>query len=317
MRSFLFGRQRQLVYDYRVGLAKSGRGPIAQFAIVSAVFLLAGTAGALSGAVSTHTSSKANAQAPLTPTNSVPKLKFATQPLISPIGDDSYLDGIIANFAQTSAQFKWSVAVQGLDQNTVDAAYNADQSYVAASIYKLLLMYPLSQKLPYPQWPTTQLRVGSRNMSIQDCVTVMLKVSDNACGLAVGHWVGWAYADAQLKSLGLTSTTLNGSGGPITTASDTTKYLAKLWNSNSFGSDLRQFILKTMSLQTLRGGIPTGCSACNVADKTGDLGSLRHDAGIIYAGDKSYILSIFTSGASYAQIAQLTAQIQSYMASLR
>ena len=316
MLSFLFGRQRQLAYDYRSGLVNDGMGPVAQFVIVLVVFLVAGTAGALSGAISTNTSSKASAQAPSTPSTYVPKLKLVAQPKLSPVGNDSNLDGIIANFAQSSSENKWSVAVQGLDNNTVDATYNADQPFASASIYKLLLTYPLSQKLPYTQWSTTELRVGRRNISIQDCVTAMLKVSDNACGVAVGNWVGWAYADVQLKSLGLANTRLNSSGGPKTTASDTTKFLSKLWTSNLFGNDLRQFILATMNQQTLRAGIPAGCPDCNVADKTGNLDDVRHDAGIIYAGDKSYILTVFTSAASYAQIAQLTAQIQSYMAGL-
>jgi hypothetical protein len=50
-----------------------------------------------------------------------------------------------------------------------------------------------------------------------------------------------------------------------------------------------------------------------VADKIGDLGYVRHDAGIVEHAGGAYILVIFTSGASYGQIAQLTSQIQTIM----
>jgi hypothetical protein len=52
---------------------------------------------------------------------------------------------------------------------------------------------------------------------------------------------------------------------------------------------------------------------CEVANKTGDLSNVRHDAAIINDNGSTYALVIMTNGASYAQIAQLTGQIQTYL----
>lgn len=314
MKSLFNRRQRQLAYEYRVGLAKKrGIRPGVYVGLVLMASLLSANLAVFQAEVSAHTSSKASVQ-PLQTTQTSSLQPKLVAPTIQPaVGESSRLDGIIASFTQSHPQVMWSVSVQGLGTDLVSANYNSGQTYNSASIYKLLLTYPLSQKLPYSQWATTKLKVGSRTLSVQDCVSAMLKVSDNNCAVAVGNYVGWGWADTQLKSIGLTSTVLNRANGPVTTAADTTKYLSQLYSGNLFDSDSRQFILDALSKQIYRSGIPAGCPQCDVADKIGDLGNVRHDAGIISAGNKTYILSIFTSGASYAKIAQLTAQIQAFM----
>ena len=64
-----------------------------------------------------------------------------------------------------------------------------------------------------------------------------------------------------------------------------------------------------LKVQTWRKGIPAGCSGCIVYNKTGDLGFVRHDAAIVESPKAKYILAIFTDGASYSEIAQLTQRI--------
>ena len=314
MQRVFYRRQRQLAYEYRVGLAKKrGIRPGIYVGLVLVASLLSANLAIFQAEVSAHTSSKASVQSLQTTVASPLQLKPTLQTTQPVVGESSRLDGIIASFAQSHPQVMWSVSVQGLGTDLVTANYNAGQVYNSASIYKLLLLYPLSQKLPYAQWATTKLKVGSRTLSVQDCVSAMLKVSDNACGLAVGDYVGWAWADTQLKSIGLTSTVLNRASGPVTTAADTTKYLSQLYSGNLFDSDSRQFILDALSQQIYRSGIPAGCPQCDVSDKIGDLGNVRHDVGIVSSGNKTYILSIFTSGASFAKIAEMTAQTQAFM----
>lgn len=229
---------------------------------------------------------------------------------------DSKLQAIINQFVSANPSHQWSVQVQGLGNDERSASYNASKSFGSASIYKLLLMYPLMQKTPISQWGKLNINVAGTSTSLADCVTAMLKVSDNNCGDAIGNYVGWNWATTELKNIGLQSTNLNDPSGPTTTAADTTYYLQGLYDGKWFDGATRSFILNVLNQQIYRSGIPAGCSsACSVADKTGDLGSVRHDAGIVRFGSGAYVLSIFSDGASYAQIAQLAAQIQAYMSS--
>jgi beta-lactamase class A len=54
-----------------------------------------------------------------------------------------------------------------------------------------------------------------------------------------------------------------------------------------------------MQVQKYRSGIPAGCNDCTVADKTGDLGFVRHDVAIVQYPGGSYTLAIMTNGAPY------------------
>jgi beta-lactamase class A len=156
--------------------------------------------------------------------------------------------------------------------------------------------------------------VQGKTKTLNDCVTAMLKVSNNACGKAVGDYVGWEYADAELKVIGLEKTRLNSDLGPMTTAADVAYYLQGLYEGKWFDGASRDFIIKTLDQQILRAGIPHGCgSGCAVADKTGDLGFVRHDAAIVRYAGGAYVLSVFSDGASYADISGLAAQIQAYI----
>jgi len=228
--------------------------------------------------------------------------------------EDARLQSLLSSFATTHPANHWSIQIEGLGTDERSASYNATAKYDSASIFKLLLMYPLMQKTPISQWSSTQIDIKNATESLSDCVTAMLKVSDNACGEAVGDYVGWSYADTELKSIGLASTTLNDPSGPTTTAADTAYYLQGLYNGKWFDGATRNYILNILSAQTIRSGIPAGCSGCSVADKTGDIAGFRHDAGIVTYSGGAYVLSIFTDGASPSQIAQLTRQIQSHMA---
>lgn len=230
--------------------------------------------------------------------------------------EDAQLEAIVKQFVVTHAQYKWSVSLQGLGSDERAAAYQPTTVFRSASIFKLLLMYPLIQRTPISQWSSEELNVGGQTKSLSACVDSMLSVSNNPCGKAVGDYVGWAYADAQLRLIGLENTTLDDDTGPKTTAGDVDYYLQGLYGGKWFDGATRSYIIRTLDQQTLRAGIPEGCgSGCAVADKTGDLGFVRHDAGVVRYAGGAYTLSVFSSGAPYSQIAELAGQLQTYMSS--
>jgi beta-lactamase class A len=58
-----------------------------------------------------------------------------------------------------------------------------------------------------------------------------------------------------------------------------------------------------------RQGIPAGASGA-VADKVGFIDALLHDSAIVYSPSGTYVLAIMTDGSSWANIAQLTREIE-------
>lgn len=316
------GRTRS-AYSYSVkkGLKRHHRWVLAYFPMV--IFLMS-SAGALAYLQAGHAR---QAKPTTTVAAKAPSSQFANQPTAPvPLANDSStlttedpkLAALLSNWTASHRQNQWSIAITGLSADTPSATYASNLSYNSASIFKLLLMYPLLSKIPRSAWNTVQLSTGDTQTSLSDCVDAMLRMSDNTCGDAVGSYVGWTYADAQLHRLGLNNTHLNNQTGPTTTTANVNLYLKSLYNSTSIDPGDRAYIMNIMQAQTTRNGIPTGCldasPGCAVADKTGDLGFVRHDVAIVQYGAKAYALSIFTDGASYSQIAQLTVQIETYIA---
>lgn len=230
--------------------------------------------------------------------------------------DNQKLQTVLDSWAASHPDHVWSVAIQGLGPDKRVAAVNADKKQTSASIFKLLLLYPLFQKYSIDYLASNYVSVAGKSpISLKQCVELMIVKSDNDCGVVIGgSATGWSNASKAVKQIGLSGTNLNDPNGATTTATDTTLYLQKLYANELFNSDTTNYVLGLMKQQVYRGGIPAGCGDCIVADKTGDLGNVRNDAGIVEFGGQAYALSIFTVGASYSQIAELTSQIQSIMA---
>jgi hypothetical protein len=230
---------------------------------------------------------------------------LVTAPVENIVDVQSVLDTWIAEHPGQ----EWAVSVKSLSGATFSASVNADKQFDSASIYKLLILLPLFNQVPVEHQKNITLNINGAPKSIATCVDLMLRVSNNECGEAVGHYVSWRKADAVLKSAGFTNTALNSSSGLKTSAADTAKFLEEL-QGDMFNRNARETILTSLKQQRWRQGIPAGCPGCVVANKTGSLNGVTHDAAIIDYSGGSYVLSIFSEGASFTQIAELTGRIQ-------
>lgn len=263
------------------------------------------------GAVSTTPDPVPVAQAPAVAVQ--PEPVAPPPPPAAPVADKG-LQTILESWTANHPAYKWSMAVQGMDNDKRFASVNVDSKMRLASIYKLFLTYPLFQKVPLSSFNQTYLSVGGTSRSVGDCVDAMLRLSDNPCGEAIGSYVGWAHADVVLNGAGFSHTQLNSNVGTQSSTSDTAKLLKEIYNGSLYTEAQRQYILNILKQQTHRRGIPTGCSGCVVADKTGELAYVNNDAGIVYYVNDVYVLVIFSDGADYSHIASLASQIQQYMA---
>ena len=219
------------------------------------------------------------------------------------------IQSVLDNWQATHKGEKWAVVARSISGPSFDAQLNVDQQFNSASIYKLFLTLPLYEKLPADKQNTTNIFVDGKSESIAECVDVMLRLSNNECGEALGAYVGWDKISKSLKQNKFNNTSFGGSGIK-TTVADTATFLERLSVSDLFDNKSRDFIMSSLSRQKWRDGIPSGCPGCNVANKTGQIEDVTHDAGIVRYQSGSYVLVIFSEKGSFKEISQLTGQIQ-------
>jgi beta-lactamase class A len=210
-------------------------------------------------------------------------------------------NGLNLNRAQV-----WSVAVYDLKNSRWIAQVNPNQQLFSASLYKLYVALALSKRMSFDDWSKKQ----AGGHSVKDCVDLMLRVSDNNCGIALGAMVGWKNVDNESRKAGFNSTVMNKPGGSVTTAADTSVFMSQLYRGQLVDKDATAFILNSLKNQSYRSGIPAGCKGCTTYNKTGNDGTDNHDTSIVQSGDNLYAVTIMSEGSSMGKIANVERAIE-------
>lgn len=204
----------------------------------------------------------------------------------------------------------WSIAVYDLQAQSWLYRNNSSDQMISASLYKLYAVYGLSKKLPFAQWASTP--IAGKDM--QACVDLMIRVSDNTCGIAVRNYIGWQAIDTAIHAAGYSGTTLNPKTGPVTTADDTTRFMAELYQGKLFDAATTEFLKASLKHQAYRSAIPAGCRGCMTYNKTANEDGMAHDSAIVVSGGHTYAVTIMSQGGNYSKIAIVERAIQSVIA---
>ncbi len=216
------------------------------------------------------------------------------------------LAALMKDFAGTHSG-KYAAVTIELSSNR-SAAFNSTVPTVPASTYKVFLAYIALRKVEQGVY---SLSTPTSAGTLDHCLHQMILISDNTCAGAIHDLLGWANVDAIIHADGFTSTFLNNSGGGYmsATAADEAAMLRALYNGSLINASSTDYLLNLMKNQIYRSGIPAGSPNSVVADKVGFLEGWNHDAAIVYAPKSTYVLVVFTTGASFAQIKDLANQI--------
>lgn len=205
---------------------------------------------------------------------------------------------------------KWSVAVKELSGQNRYGAYLPDKPYFTASVYKLFLAYPiLSDVASGAINPAASTSTGK---SVDICIEQMIVLSSNGCAYALGDMLGWNNANDRIHSKGFGQTSLSNGSGFTTTASDTTRILEQLYHGTLLPQTQNNRLIDMMKRQIWRTGIPAGSRGIAVADKPGYVPGYVHDVAIVYHPKGAYAVSVFSTGGSYYQIANLVTRLNNY-----
>lgn len=179
------------------------------------------------------------------------------------------------------------------------AQHNAHKPFIAASLYKLFVAYEV-YRLADQQQLTLQetLRAVTPGKTINECLKLMITVSDNDCGKALGLRVGWAALDKRLQEEGYPATKLNNydsrgevDGDKYTSANDVAKLLTRLYNKQLLSGASTDAFIGILKEQKVRDRLPRGLpSGTVIASKNGELYGYMHDAGIVFGKQAEYVI---------------------------
>jgi beta-lactamase class A len=142
------------------------------------------------------------------------------------------------------------------------------------------------------------VEMGTPTLSIRDYAVLMVSLSDNTATNILIDRVGIERIAARMQRLGLNGTRLRRHMMDTAAARrgeenvSTPDELARLLIAMNDGMPEAITLLKKPKDNRLRKGLPEGVAS---ADKSGELEGVRVDAGIVYAKNRPYVLSVMTT----------------------
>jgi len=150
--------------------------------------------------------------------------------------------------------------------------------------------------------------LGTPTMSLRDFATLMIVLSDNSAANLVIDAVGLDAVTARMRALGLTSTRLrrrmmDGAAARrgdenVSTAAEIARLLEIFERGEGLKPQSRDEALRILKIRNdsrvswVMKGVP---ETIDVACKEGDLEGVRVDAGIVYAKNRPYIVSVMAT----------------------
>ena len=246
----------------------------------------------------------------------------------APDAPDSDLQAIVDSVA-TRYPGVWGIAVKKLDTGQY-AAYNGDVQQVSASLYKLWVLAELFHQIrqgnislsdstavssadAYYDSTLGDLRVApGAAITVRQAAELMIQVSDNTTAHMLVRILGPDNINSFMQQNGLNSSVLNWSGGDnLTTPLDVLRELEMMATSQMVDAASSSAMVEMMLGQQINNRLPQGLPpGARIAHKTGDLGSLLHDAGIVYGPNGPYVIVVMASQLrSYSHSYDVTADL--------
>ena len=204
---------------------------------------------------------------------------------------DTQLQALIDTF-RTQQAVPYGIWVKNLATGQINET-NSVQVLTSASFYKLFVASEILKLVDAGSLSLTASAGGGTNRNIRDCLKVMIDVSDNPCGRALGTKLGWGRRNAALKTQGFVGTSLT--QPQKTSSADVGLWFDKLYSGQLLSPASSELLLGYLKNQKVNNRLPKGLPIGTVfAHKTGDLDGYTHDGGIVYHAGKPYIVVVMS-----------------------
>lgn len=259
----------------------------------------------------------------------------STFPLIIPFGNQkSTLDTIIRQ-ELISLSGEYAVVVKNLKSGET-FEFNENKKFQSASLYKLWIMATAYQEIQNGRLKgneelkntvekinetmgiateSAEIKEGEIKMTVSSALERMITVSHNYAAILLSERLGYRKIATFLKNQGLNNSSYK--TPPTTTASDIALFYEKLYKGELANSFYTQEMIDLLVRQQLNDRIPKYLpEETRIAHKTGELGSIKHDAGIIFTEKGDYIVVVLTETQNAKKasehIAKLSEKIYSF-----
>lgn len=182
---------------------------------------------------------------------------------------------------------------------------NDDQVFESGSLYKLWVMATVFQQIQDGKLTEedilsedisslnknfsidpeeAELTEGTITLTVYDALSQMITISHNYAALLLTQKIKLSTVAAFLEANGFVNSKVGIDGNPpVTTPSDIALFYEKLYKGTLAGPEYTQKMIDLLKSQKLNDGLPKHLPPeVKVAHKTGDIGWLKHDAGIVY-----------------------------------
>ncbi|OGD89640.1 hypothetical protein A3D07_00980 [Candidatus Curtissbacteria bacterium RIFCSPHIGHO2_02_FULL_42_15] len=245
-----------------------------------------------------------------------PAVQVSQAPKVVKETKNQKVEAIVSN-AQNQPG-KWAIYIKDLKiQNTYEL--NSARVFGAASVYKLAVMYAAydaieTSKLKkndvlYADKTTLDQEIsgmqnqvspppdqtGTISYTVERALNLMITISDNYSALLLAERLGWANMDKLMEQQGFAEINLVGANSPNITARATGTLLEKIYNKETVDEQSSQEMINLLLAQKVNDRIPKYLPQdVKVAHKTGELETIRNDAGIVYGKKGTYIFVFLT-----------------------
>lgn len=223
---------------------------------------------------------------------------------------ESSLQKLLAEFV-ADRENQFGIVVKDLKTGAT-AQIGDDTSMTSASLYKLFVAQKIYGRIDNGQLTYGANAGSSSGRNIDGCLTVMINVSDNTCGHALGSILNWGSQDAALKADGYTGTSLQ--TPQRTSAHDVAFLFERLYRGTLNSPNSNDRFMTLLKSQQINNRLPQGLPAGTVmAHKTGDLNGYVHDAGIVYGTKTDYLVVMMGKpGTNAGQFADLSSRLWTF-----
>lgn len=221
----------------------------------------------------------------------------------------------------------YAVAIKNLKTNEY-YYYNENQQFTSASLYKLWVMGAVFEEIKKGNLSldrqigfeavtinerldiaseSAEITEGFVGNTVEGALTRMITISDNYAAHILYLTIGWSKVGDFLEKYGL----INSSTEKLqTTASDILNFYEKLYNGKIVNKDASDEMLGILKKQELNDRIPKYLPENTiVAHKTGELGAVKHDAGIVYGPNGNYIIVLLSETNNQITAAEIEAKL--------
>lgn len=143
---------------------------------------------------------------------------------------------------------------------------------------------------------SAELTEGKIELPVSVALKRMITISDNYSALLLAWKLRLSKVKAFLNAHGFMESRVGGADElPTTTAYDTALYFEQLYKGDLEDADITSKMIDLLKGQKLNGKLPKYLpKGTIIAHKTGELGLITHDAGIIYSPKGDYIIVVLS-----------------------